>query len=90
MKHKIWLLILTFYVGFFVPDFYAQAHFTCTMINDSLTEPNVYEFDIYMASNANEWVLQNVEKENDAYKKVFRKEELENFLKNNKVKVNIL
>jgi hypothetical protein len=45
---------------------------------------------IYQTSNGNEWVLQNSEKENDAYKKVFRKEELENFLKNNKVKVNIL
>ena len=45
---------------------------------------------IYQTSNVNEWVLQNSEKENDAYKKVFRKEELENFLKKNKVKVNIL
>jgi hypothetical protein len=45
---------------------------------------------IYNISNANEWVLQNSEKENDTYKKVFRKEELEDFLKNNKIKVEVL
>lgn len=45
---------------------------------------------IYMASNANEWVLQNVEKENDTYKKVLRKEELENILSKKNIKVNII
>jgi len=35
----------------YTPNFYAQTHFTCTLINDSLTAPNVYEFDIYMVSN---------------------------------------
>jgi hypothetical protein len=45
---------------------------------------------IYVVSNANEWVLQNVEKENDIYKKVFRKEELQDFLKERNLKVNII
>jgi hypothetical protein len=45
---------------------------------------------IYMASNANEWVLQNTEKENDIYKRVFRKEELEDLLSKQNIKVNIL
>lgn len=45
---------------------------------------------IYTSSNANEWVLQNSEKENDTYKKVFRKEELESLLDERKVKVSIV
>ena len=43
-----------------------------------------------MASNANEWVLQNVEKENDIYKRVFRKEELDELLSKQNIKVNII
>jgi hypothetical protein len=45
---------------------------------------------IYNTSNGNEWILQNSNKENDTYKKVFRKEELQNILKNNKVKLTII
>lgn len=45
---------------------------------------------IYNVTNGNEWILQNVEKENDIYKKVFRKEELQDLLKERKIKVNIL
>lgn len=45
---------------------------------------------IYSTSNGNEWVLQNSEKENDVYKKVFRNTKLEDFLKKNKIKVNII
>jgi hypothetical protein len=45
---------------------------------------------IYNVSNSNEWVLQNVEKENDIYKRTFRKEELQDLLKERKIKVNIL
>ena len=45
---------------------------------------------IYVTANGNEWVLQNVEKENDIYKKVFRKEELQDFLAERNIKVNIL
>jgi hypothetical protein len=51
MRYKFWLIRLILFVGFYVPYFYAQPHFTCTLINDSLTAPNVYEFDIYMVSN---------------------------------------
>ena len=51
MKHKFWFILLTLFAGFYFPDFYAQTHFTCTLINDSLKAPNVYEFDIYMLSN---------------------------------------
>jgi len=45
---------------------------------------------IYETSNGNEWVLQNSEKENDIYKKTFRKEELQELLSDRNVKVNIL
>lgn len=45
---------------------------------------------IYETSNGNEWNLKNIEKENDVYKRVFRKEEMEDLLKNRKVKVNII
>jgi hypothetical protein len=48
MKQKIWLIALTLFIGLHVPGFNAQPHFTCTLINDSLTAPNVYEFDIYI------------------------------------------
>ncbi len=45
---------------------------------------------IYQTSNGNEWVLQNSDKENDIYKKTFRKEELQDLLKDKNVTVNIL
>jgi len=45
---------------------------------------------IYTSSNANEWVLQNKDKANDVYKNTFRKEELEDMIKDKKVKVNII
>jgi hypothetical protein len=45
---------------------------------------------IYTTANGNEWILQNIEKENDIYKRVFRKEELQDFLSERNIKVNIL
>lgn len=45
---------------------------------------------IYTTSNGNEWELQNREKENDTYKKYFRKEELQDLLDERKVKLNII
>lgn len=45
---------------------------------------------IYQTSNGNEWVLQNSDKENDIYKKTFRREELQSLLKDKNVTVNIL
>jgi hypothetical protein len=45
---------------------------------------------IYKTSNGNEWILQNTDKENDTYKKTFRKTELEDLLRDNKIKVNII
>lgn len=45
---------------------------------------------IYNTSNGSEWVIQNIEKVNDIYKKVFRNDELEEFLKDRNVKINIL
>jgi len=45
---------------------------------------------IYTTSNANEWILQNVEDENDIYKKYFRKEEFEQLLNDRKIKLNII
>jgi hypothetical protein len=45
---------------------------------------------IYETSNGNEWVLQNTANENDIYKRVFRKEELQELLKDRKVTINII
>jgi hypothetical protein len=45
---------------------------------------------IYSTSNGNEWVLQNSDKENDIYKKSFRKEELQDLLKERNVKINVI
>lgn len=45
---------------------------------------------IYQTSNGNEWILQNSDKENDVYKKTFRKEELQELLKDKNVQVNIV
>lgn len=45
---------------------------------------------IYVTANGNEWVLQNTDKENDIYKKTFRKEEFQDFISDKSLKVNIL
>ena len=45
---------------------------------------------IYQTSNGNEWVLQNIDKENDIYKRTFRKEELQEMLSSKNVTVNII
>jgi hypothetical protein len=45
---------------------------------------------IYTTANGNEWILQNSDRENDVYKKSFRKEELEDLLSQKNVSVNIL
>lgn len=45
---------------------------------------------IYSTSNSNEWVLQNIEKENDTFKKYLRKEDFENLIKDKKVKIKII
>jgi hypothetical protein len=50
MRNNFWLILILF-IGFYTSEFYTQTNFTCTLINDSLTAPNVYEFDIYMVSN---------------------------------------
>lgn len=45
---------------------------------------------IYVTSDGNTWELQNVEKENDIYKRFFRKDELQKILDDRKVKVSIV
>lgn len=45
---------------------------------------------IYTTSNGNEWVLQNKDVENDVYKQTFRKEELEDLVKDRKIKINVI
>lgn len=45
---------------------------------------------IYSTANGNEWILQNIDKENDVYKKTFRKDEFQEFLSDRNIKVNIL
>ena len=62
---------------------------------DKLTSRTIEILDgdenyIYQTSNGNEWVLQNVDKQNDVYQKTFRREELQELLKDRNVQVNIL
>lgn len=62
---------------------------------DKLTSRTIEILDgdenyIYRSDNANEWILQDTKKENDVYKKTFRRDELKDFLKERNVKVNII
>ena len=62
---------------------------------DKLTSKTIEVVDgdqnyIYTTSNGNEWVLQNTDKENDTFKKYFRKEELEKLLSDKKAKITII
>lgn len=45
---------------------------------------------IYITANGNEWILQNIEKESDVYRRTFRKEELQDFISSKNLKVNIV
>lgn len=45
---------------------------------------------IYVTSNGNEWVLQNKDKVNDIYQETFRKEELEELIKDKNIKINVI
>jgi hypothetical protein len=45
---------------------------------------------IYTTSNGNEWELQNIQKENDTFKRYFRKEDLQKLLYDKKVKLTII
>lgn len=45
---------------------------------------------IYSTSNGSDWELQNSDKENDTYKRVFRKEELQKLLDDKNIKINII
>jgi hypothetical protein len=45
---------------------------------------------IYQTANGNDWELQNLDAENDTYKRFFRKEELQKLLDEKKVKISIL
>jgi hypothetical protein len=45
---------------------------------------------IYSTSNGNEWSLQNIESETPNFKKYLRKEELEDLIKNKKLKIKII
>lgn len=42
---------------------------------------------IYETSNGNDWILQNPDRENDVYKKILRKEELQDLLSTRNVKL---
>ena len=45
---------------------------------------------IYNSSNTNEWTLSNIEKENDKFKKYFRKDEFEKLINELKPTINII
>jgi hypothetical protein len=45
---------------------------------------------IYHTTNKSEWNLQNIDKENDKFKKYFRSDEFQNFINSNKFKINII
>jgi hypothetical protein len=60
--------------GKIVNDFFTKLSSKTIKISDDGVDY------IYSTSNANDWVLQNSEKETDVYKKVLRKEELEDLI----------
>lgn len=45
---------------------------------------------IYTTSNGNEWILQNKDNQNDVYKDTFRKEELEDLIRDKKIRINVI
>jgi hypothetical protein len=45
---------------------------------------------IYETSNGSEWILQSVNSENDIYKKVFRRKEIQDLLNSRSLKVNVI
>lgn len=45
---------------------------------------------IYTTSNGNEWVLQNKDNANDIYKETFRKKELEDLIRDKKIRINVI
>lgn len=62
---------------------------------DKLTSKTIEILDgqenyIYTTSNGNDWELQNISKQNDTYKRFFRKEELQNIIDSEKIKLNII
>ena len=60
--------------GKILNDFYTKLSSKTIKINDSGVDY------IYSTSNGNDWILKNSEKEKDPYKKVLRKEELEELI----------
>jgi hypothetical protein len=62
---------------------------------DKLTSKTIEILDgsenyIYSTSNGNDWELQNIDKENDIYTKILRKEELQKILDESKITLNII
>lgn len=67
-----------------VKKFYDKLSSKTVELDDSL---NKY---VYTTSNGNEWILQNLEKENEEFKKYLRKADLENLVKDKKLKITII
>jgi hypothetical protein len=61
-----------------------------TLISKTVELVDGDEKYIYSITGSKEWVLQNLENENDIYKKVFRKDEFQELLSSRKIKVNII
>jgi hypothetical protein len=62
---------------------------------DKLTSKTIEIVDgsenyIYSTSNGNDWELQNIDKENDVYTRILRKEELQKILDESKITLNII
>jgi len=67
-----------------IKKFYDKLSSKTIELDDTL---NKY---IYTTSNGNEWILQNIEKANDEFKKYLRKDELDSLVKSNKLKITII
>lgn len=69
-----WTPVKLYKIGGNVNDFYTKLSSKTIKINDD-------EVDyIYSTSNGNDWILKNSDKETDKYKKILRKEELEELI----------
>ncbi len=78
-----WDDVKTYKVNGDIKNFYDKLS---SKVIEILDGDEVY---IYQSANKNEWNLQNIDKENDKFKKYFRKEDFEKFINDNKFTINI-
>jgi hypothetical protein len=82
--NKIWDDVKLFKINGDVKKFYDKLSSKTIEVTDG------DENYIYTTADGNTWELQNLDKENDIYKRFFRKDELESLLNERKVRLSII